>query len=156
VMNDVSETLRSCTQLGMEQGYGKADWQMYTAERRNLRFQQQQRELRRCTGTCYSPRSSCCMLDSSFCAGKCNNCACDRRLDEKQEIEEVLANEFEHSMTLPNVKHRNAVIEDCVAKMEELRTSLLAQPTSNLCLGTSFHENKSPSPISCNVFSSEF
>jgi hypothetical protein len=156
VMNDISETLRSCAQLGMEEGYNKADWEIYSLERRNLSFQPE-RELATCTASCIPPWSACCLLDASICGGMCSNCSCNRRLGVKEEIEDVLANNnMEHAPRRTNEDHRQAVIAGCVAKMEELRARLIDLPTSNLCLGTSFHENKSPSTITCNAYSSEF
>lgn len=173
VWHEVSELMRDCTQLGMEQGYGKKDWTLYSLEpRRNLR-QQEERELgkNRCQGTCYSPWSSCCLLWSGFCAGICGNgCSCDyRRLSEADEIENVLATnngkdaelsnkdgDGEHVQRRTMHEHRVDVIANCVDKMEELRTSLLAQQPPNLCLAASTDALGNPLAVTCNAFSSVF
>jgi hypothetical protein len=165
VWYEVSEVLRTCSQLGLERGLDAEAWTLYSLEpKRNLRQQDEQRELGTCSGTCYSPWSSCCLLWSGFCAGICGSgCDCNnRRLSEADEIENVLANnnsgkdaelsnnDVAHAPRRTQEEHREAVIADCVAMLEQLRTTLLALPTPNLCLAASTES------ITCNAFSSEF
>jgi hypothetical protein len=145
VWDEIEAALLQCSFEGMDLPASqtldmfKVDWKLNTSRtRRNLR---QERDLRRCTGTCYTPRSSCCLLHSSFCASKCTNCSCDyRRLSEKEEIENVLANSEPANEDSRHDERRllggrEDVIATCVATLEALRVSLLAR--NNLCMGDS-------------------
>jgi hypothetical protein len=154
VWDEIEAALLQCSSNGIQASdleTFEVGWELYTprpavAVRRNLR---QERDLRRCTGTCYRPRSSCCLLHCSFCAGKCNRCACSRRLSEEEEIEEVLAN---RELTYEDDKHdqrrldgrQQDVIDQCVIKLEALRARLLSQ--NNLCMGGSSFD------ITCDAF----
>jgi hypothetical protein len=157
VWDEIDAALLQCSYDGMDLAASQSletfgvEWQLYTnktAVRRNLR---QERDLKTCRGTCYKPRSSCCLLHSSFCAGKCRNCACSRRLSEEEEIEEVFANrELANEGGKQDQRRRlvggqdDVVITTCVARLEALRISLLAR--NNLCMGASI-----TAPITCDA-----
>jgi hypothetical protein len=159
VWDDIEAALLQCSYDGMDLADSQTleffgvGWELYTprpadAVRRNLR---QERDLRRCTGTCYSRRSSCCLLHSSFCSGKCNRCACSRRLSEEEEIEEVLANrELGYEDSKQDQRRRlvggqdDVVIKTCVDKMMALRKDLVEK--GNFCMGTSI-----TAPITCDA-----
>jgi hypothetical protein len=156
VWEEISAALMGCAFEGMDlsgdlETFG-VGWELYTSiNRRNLR---QERELRRCTGTCYKPRSSCCRLHSSFCAGKCNRCSCSRRLGGKEvDIENILANrELEYEDRKHDQRRlvggQEEVVAKCVADLKLLRNSLLlGQNPPNLCMGES-----STVAITCNAY----
>jgi hypothetical protein len=143
VWDEVSEILRECTELGMNKYVDPSGWEMHTPrkdEGRSLQAQQQQeRELITCEGSCYGPRSSCCLLDPSFCASTCGaGCECRRR-------------QLEANAAHPSAMERKHIITKCVANMEELRERLLDQDIPNFCLG-----DNTAAAIICNTFSSNY
>jgi hypothetical protein len=136
----VSAILMTCTWGAMDSPAAEfsnfaAGWEIYTPHARRHLRQHQERELGTCSGTCYSPMSSCCLLDSSFCAGNCSNCDCQQRRlgNENDMIENVLAsNGNDHApRRLPN----NDNLTQCEVAMGDLRDILLALKKPNFCLG---------------------
>jgi hypothetical protein len=144
----VSAILMTCTWGAMDSPAAEfsnfaAGWEVYTPHARRILGEEQERELGTCSGTCYSPMSSCCLLDSSFCAGCCSNCDCpQRRLGEEEDmIENVLASNENDEVSNEIVDHAprrlpdNDNLTQCEVALGHLRDILLALKKPNFCLG---------------------
>jgi hypothetical protein len=162
VWDEISGILMECTWDVMnepEEDYPDfvAGWEVYTPHARRILLEQQERQLHTCSRTCYSPGSSCCLLDCSLCAGNCSNCQCSRRLgNEEDNIENFLANNRNDEVSNDIVDHAPRRLPDndnlgqCEVAIDDLRDLLLAQSTPNLCLGEGpATQTKSDAAVKC-------